>query len=457
MYKKYKNKKIAILGLGLEGKSLVKTMLAEGAEVWAHDIKEKKDLELTDIDEKKINLILGKKWLSKINKYFTIFRSPGVYRYKPKIRQAEKQGVIISSAIKLFFERFPGKIIGVTGTKGKGTTSTLIYKILKKSGYDIHLAGNIGKPYLDLINKSDKNTWVILEMSSFQLIDMTKSPHIAVVLNITSDHLDWHKNIEEYINAKKNIVLHQKSNDFVVSNSEYRISKDFAKLTKAKRYFFSKKKITNKGCYIHNGKIILNISKPIIIGKVDKLLLRGRHNWENITAAVCASSLAGAHIKNIRKVVYSFKGLEHRLELVGKIKDISFYNDSFSTNTQTVKAAVSSFTEPITLILGGFDKGLNYASLSKFLTKKKNIKNILLIGDIENKLFYELKKSKFLGKIFKMGKTSMKNIVKKSLEESKAGYVVLLSPGSSSFDMFKNYKDRGNKFKKAFYQLKVQN
>jgi UDP-N-acetylmuramoylalanine--D-glutamate ligase len=407
----YKGKKVAILGYGIEGQDAEKFLKFCGAEI---TILDKKD----DVN-----------YLNGLSKFNIIVRSPGVYRFLPEILEVEKKGIVITSAVKKFFENCPGKIIGVTGTKGKGTTSTLIYEILKTDGRDVYLSGNIGKPYLELLPKLSKDSWVIMEMSSFQLIDLDLSPHIAVILNITLDHMDWHKDRDEYVNAKKNIVSHQTSNDFAVINVEYETPKSFAKIAKGKVIEFSK--------------------DTLDAGFKKDLLLRGEHNLENIAAAVAVGRVLKINDNKTLGVVRNFKGLEHRLELVDEVNGINFYNDSFATGPQPTIAAINSFTEPETLILGGSDKGLDFGELREKIEKKDNIKNLILIGDIGEKIGGGIK-----GKnIINLGKTSMTQIVKKAFEVTPKGGVVILSPAAASFDMFKNYKDRGNQFKEAVHQI----
>jgi UDP-N-acetylmuramoylalanine--D-glutamate ligase len=431
---KYKNLKVAVLGLGIEGSDAVKYLLSMGARVSLFDQKPESEIDFGGIKKNSLNLYLGPKYNLKLLKDFdAVVRSPGVYRYLPEIVDAEKSGTEITSPIKIFFEECPGKIIGVTGTKGKGTTSTLIYETLKSDSRDVYLAGNIGKPYLELLPRLDKESIVILEMSSFQLIDMNVSPNIAVVLNITADHMDWHKDIEEYVNAKKNIVLFQKPSDFAVINEEYDVPRNFAESIKSKIIFFSKNKLDSKF--------------------KTKLLLRGEHNLENIAAAVAVAKILKVDEKKIGKVIRNFKGLEHRLELVGSVKGIAFYNDSFATGPQPTIAAIKSFTEPETLILGGSDKGLDYSELGDVVNHRANIKNIILIGTTASKIGGFLKKN--LGfRILNLGFSSMDKIVKKAFEATEKGGVVVLSPASASFDMFENYKDRGNQFKEAVRKLK---
>ncbi len=413
---KYQNQKIAILGYGLEGQDAEEYFLSLG-------------IHPTILDQKD-----DPNYLSKLKDFDVIVRSPGVYRYKKEIVDAEKSGVVITSPIKIFFENCEAKIIGVTGTKGKGTTSTLIYDILKADGRDVYLSGNIGKPYLELLPKLTKDSWIVLEMSSFQLIDMDVSPHISVVLNITSDHMDWHKDVKEYVDAKRNIVSHQTEKDFAVINDEYKSSKSFSNITKAKVVYFSKHELEDKF-------------------KTD-LLLRGEHNLENIAAAVSVGRVLSINDEIILKVIKNFKGLEHRLELVDTINGVTFYNDSFATGPQPTIAAINSFTEPETLILGGSDKGLDYSELGKVIAGKENLKNIILIGQIRNQIANTFKGLPFKGNVYDLGTSSMTEIVRKSFEITPKGGVVVLSPAAASFDMFKNYKDRGEQFKKAVEDLK---
>jgi UDP-N-acetylmuramoylalanine--D-glutamate ligase len=407
--------KVAILGYGLEGQDLEKHLKSQGITPVVLDRR------------------FDKNYLTRLTEFEIIYRSPGVYRFLPEIVKAEKSGVKVSSAIKLFFEKCPGKIIGVTGTKGKGTTCSLIYEILKSAGKDVYLAGNIGKPYLELLSKLTKDSLVVLEMSSFQLIDMEVSPNISVVLNITSDHMDWHKSQKEYVDAKKNIVSHQDKNDWTLVSDEYALSRNFGKLTRGRVIKFSKDSL----------------------GKEFKqnLLLRGEHNLENIAAAVEVSKLLKINQDIILKTVRGFKGLEHRLELVGTINGRSFYNDSFATSQQPTIAAIKSFSEQVTLILGGSDKGLEYSELRREIESMDNIKSLILIGDMGEKIGGGIS-----GKnIFNLGKSTMDEIISKAYEVTPEGGVILFSPASASFDMFENYKDRGNQFKAAVKKLNEKN
>lgn len=397
------NKDIAILGLG-----------EEGQDVWAWLKSNSQKCRIKAFD--KITTV-------DLTGFDIIFRSPGFWRLHPMFKKAEAKGAAISSATKLFFNLCPCPIIGVTGTKGKGTTTSLITRILKRSGRPVYLAGNIGKPMLQLLPKLKSTDWVCLELSSFQLQDLTVSPHIAVVLNITSEHLDIHLNTKEYRRAKANIIKYQASSDYAVINADYPVTKKLAKITKAKVYWFSRHQ--------------LKINKS-------KVGLRGEHNLENIAAAMAVSRLVGVPLNIIKSAVYSFRGLEHRLELVKKVKGVKYYNDSFSTTPETAIAAIKSFTEPIILILGGSDKGSDYTKLGQTISSTRNLKAIILIG----KMGPTIRRSihNFSGQIVSGGKT-MIQIIKQAKQFTEPGDVVVLSPACASFDMFANYKDRGNQFK----------
>jgi UDP-N-acetylmuramoylalanine--D-glutamate ligase len=449
----FTGKKIAVLGFGMEGKDVLGFLSEEDADITIFDQKNKEEIDLQGVSGH-IKLNLGPDYLKEGLKGFDIIiRSPGVYRNIPEILEAEKNGSHVTSAVDIFLGNCPAKIIGVTGTKGKGTTSTLIYDILKNSGKKVFLAGNIGKPFLELLDTLDSKSFVVMELSSFQLIDLTVSPHIGVVLNITEDHLDWHKNIEEYIDAKKNILSHQKDTDFAVINYDYETTRSFERLGGGKKYYFSKTKKV-EGSYVLDGDIFLSVNKETeVVGPVEKLLLKGSHNWENISAASLASYLAGAPIDKISKTIFEFKGLEHRLELVKDVSGINFYNDSFSTGPQPVVAAVNSFTEPVTLILGGRGKGLDYTEMAKEIVSKKNIKTVIVIGEMAQDFHSVLVNSGFSNSLIDMGGTDIGAIVQRAFKETPKGGAVVFSPGATSFDMFNNYKERGIKFKEAVNKL----
>jgi UDP-N-acetylmuramoylalanine--D-glutamate ligase len=441
----FKNKKIAVIGEGVEGASSAKYLKSKGALV-------------TILDKKQ-----GEDYLKNLSQYDLVVRSPGV---KPSelekvLKNSISDGVgskgkspELTSQTKLFFDLCPCKIIGVTGTKGKGTTSSLIYEMLRKQGFDAYLGGNIGVPPLEFLDKLIKDSIVVLELSSFQLMDLNKSPHIAVMLMVTSEHLDWHSSVEEYIDAKRNILRYQTAEDFAVLNRDYLASNESDIYTNGKVYAVSRERESfDDGCFVRDGKVWLRIGGEAPIIGIDEILLPGKHNLENVCAASLAATLAGASMQSIVDVLKTFKGLEHRLELVTAINGVKYYDDSFSTTPETAIAAIESFVNPEILILGGSSKNADFTELGKVISQKENIKAIIGIGVEWTKIKSKIDnlKSKIL---IVEGADSMEKIVKAVSKLAVSGDVVLLSPACASFDMFKNYKDRGEQFKKEVNKLK---
>jgi UDP-N-acetylmuramoylalanine--D-glutamate ligase len=430
----FKNKKVAIVGIGVEGQSSEKFFKRHGANV-------------TVLDQKQ-----GKDYLKDLDSYDLIVRSPGV-----KISDLEKfvSKDKITSQTKIFFDLVECPIIGVTGTKGKGTTSTLIYEMLKRDGRNVFLGGNIGTPVLDFIDEVTTSTWVVLEMSSFQLQDLNKSPHIAVMLMITSEHLDYHKNVEEYVSAKRNIISHQTKSDFAILNRDYPASNESDVYTDGKVYFVSREREVEEGCFALGGQIVLRVngdSIPVI--DTDLIGLRGDHNHENACAATIAAYLAGVKIESIKITLNSFKGLEYRLESLGKINGVEYFNDSFSTTPETAIAAIKSFQNPEILILGGSSKNSDFTELGQVISASQNIKAIIGIGEEWKRIKEEIKGLKS-DVIVIEGATTMNQIVQAASKIATEGDVVLLSPACASFGMFENYKDRGNQFKEEVNKLKI--
>ncbi|MBI2621446.1 MAG: UDP-N-acetylmuramoyl-L-alanine--D-glutamate ligase [Candidatus Levybacteria bacterium] len=437
----FKGKKIAVIGEGLEGKSSASYLRKQGAEVTILDIKQ------------------GKDYLKDLDKYDLIVRSPGIKLSKiEKLVPKDK----ITSQAKLFFDLAKGAIIGVTGTKGKGTTASLIYEMLKTSGKDAYLGGNIGVPPFEFLDKLNKESWVVLEISSFQLQDLKKSPHIAVVLMITSEHLDdWgdrnrHESLGEYIDSKRNILRYQTSSDFAVINRDYPASNESDIYAESKVYFVSRDREVEEGCFALGNQVILRANgKEIPIIDTRELLLRGNHNHENVCAAVMAAYLAGVRIDSIKKVLKTFKGLEHRLELVDKIDGVEYYNDSFSTTPETAIAAIKSFKNPEILMLGGSSKNSDFSELGKVISNAENIKAIIQIGEEWPRIKERIKNNESRIMIIE-GARDMRTIVAAASKIAAPGDVVLLSPACASFDMFKNYKDRGQQFKNEVLKLKSE-
>jgi len=444
----FQNKKIGILGLGEENVALVLYLAKRGALITICDKKSREELSdfLKRIQDVKVEYRLGPDYLDHLEDFDIVFRTPGLPYLNEKIQIAKENGVEISSEIKLFFENCPSPIIGVTGTKGKGTTTSLIGEILKKSNKSTYVAGNIGNPPIEFLDKLIKDDIVVLELSSFQLQDLNISPHIAVVLDIKVDHLDVHKDEAEYIKAKSNIVNFQKKNDFTVINADYLTSFEFALKSDGEIFWFSRRKSVDEGAFVDvNGDIILRTNhKDYKICNKKEVILRGEHNLENICAAAVASYLAGANIESIKEVVKTFHGLEHRLEFVTEKDGVKYYDDSFSTAPDPAIAAIRSFTEPIILIAGGSEKNADYVKLGEVIDHS-SVKTVVLMGvTTAPRIKSVIKNSRV--KIIDTAK-NLGEVVEVVRSEAKSGDIVLLSPASASFDWFRNYKDRGNQFK----------
>lgn len=451
---KFKNKNIAVLGFGIEGMSVCDFLIDSASHITVLDEKKRADFDekvIKDYESKGITFLLGK--IEDLTGFDIVFRSPGFHPDLPFLKAAREKGVEITSATKLFFDLCPCPIIGVTGTKGKGTTSTLIYEMLKLEGFDVYLGGNIGTPPLSFLDKLKPDSKVVLELSSFQLIDLTKSPHIAVMLMTTSEHLDYHPDVYEYINAKRNIFRYQTENDFAIVNRDYPASNESDIHSNGKIYKVSREQGVGDGSYIKNNGIYLKmegVEQEII--KTKELALRGAHNWENACAAVVAAFLAGANVKSIVSVLKSFKGLEHRIELVKTVKGVSYYDDSFSTTPETAIAAIESFSEPKILILGGSSKNSDFKELGEIISESDSIKAIIGIGVEWNRIKQEVGSLKSEVRVIEDCK-NMEEVVQKAAETGEVGDVVLLSPACASFDMFKSYKDRGEQFKEEVNKL----
>jgi UDP-N-acetylmuramoylalanine--D-glutamate ligase len=424
-----KNKKIAVVNSGgrVESDSSAKFLKSQGASVTVFDLTQ------------------GEDSLAGLDKYDLVFRSPGV-----KISTLEKfvSKEKITSQIKIFFDLCPSEIIGVTGTKGKGTTSSLIYEMLKKQGFDAYIGGNIGLPPFEFLDKLTAQSKVVLELSSFQLIDLKKSPHIAVMLMITREHLDYHGSVEEYIDAKRNLVKQQSEKDFAILNRDYPATNESDIHTSGKVFHVSREReAMGEGCFVRDGKVWLRVDgQETQIIDTNEILLPGKHNWENVCAATMASHLAGVSKENIAFVLKTFKGLEHRLELVATVNGVRYYDDSFSTTPETAIAAIEAFKEPEILILGGSSKNSDFSELGLVISKAENVKLIIGVGVEWERIKAQIAESLSPIPVIE-GAKDMTTIVAAIYKLAVSGDVVLLTPACASFDMFKNYKDRGEQFK----------
>ena len=446
---RFNNKKIAILGFGIEGQSVVEFLKDSSAIITVADTKPREEFDsklVEEFEQRGVEFSFGT--IPSLVSFDMVFRSPGIKPSTKELVEAKENGVEVTSATRVFFDLCPCPIVGVTGTKGKGTTSTLIYEMLKEEGFDAYLGGNIGTPPLSFLNQLKEDSKVVLELSSFQLIDLEKSPHVAVMLMTTSEHLDYHQDVYEYIEAKRNILRYQSSADFAVLNKDYLASRESDIHTDGQVYMVTREQDVEQGCFIKQDKIYLKMhDREEEVITIKELGLRGKHNWENAMAATVAALCAGATMKSVVPVLKSFKGLEHRIEFVRTVRGVSYYDDSFSTTPETAIAAIESFEEPKILILGGSSKNSDFTELGKVISESNSIKAIIGIGFEWERIKQGIRGLESGIRVIENCK-DMKEVVENASKIATVGDVVLLSPACASFGMFENYKDRGDQFKK---------
>lgn len=445
-------KKIAVLGFGLEGKAVIDYLSRHGIKPVLFDQKERTGFspgELKFIAQKTGKAVFGKAAFGKITGFDRIFKSPGIAPNRlPK-------SLKITSQTGEFLDKYAAQTIGVTGTKGKGTTSTLIYEILKQDGKPVKLTGNIGKEQaFELYDSLDPKTWVVFELSSFQLRDVKKSPHVSVVLMTTSEHMDWHKDRRDYLSSKAGIAKFQKAGDFAVICADYPGSKLLGKSGHGQKSFFSRRIALKNGTYVKNGKIVRSHGgKTREILPVSQVALLGGHNWENACAAAETALLLGCRLASVRQVLKTFSGLPHRLEFAGEVDRIKFYNDSFSTIPETTIAAIEAFGNPIVLILGGSGKKSDFRPLAKKIARTPAIRKVLLLGSEASRISRFLSQAGAAAQKVFFSQGSFRKAIAAAYGFAQKGDTVLLSPACASFGMFKNYKDRGDQFKKIILDL----
>ncbi len=451
-------RKVAIIGLGVSNLPLIDYLYNLKAKVTVFD-----QAEINDLDQKIVRKItnygmgmsFGEKYLEKLVGFDLIFRSPSCLPTNPFLVAEAEKGAIITTEVEMVIELSPCKVIGVTGSDGKTTTTTLISEILKAKEYDVFLGGNIGTPLFTKIAEMTPEDIVVLELSSFQLMDMKISPNVAVITNITPNHLDKHESMEEYIDAKKRIFEYQTDEDLLILNYDNEMTRGFQKEAHGKVMFFSSKSKLADGYMVDDGKIKYcenGLRSHILDTK--EMKLRGVHNFENAAAAIMATRDL-VDMRTACDTILQFKGVEHRLELVIETKDrVKWYNDSVSSSPTRTIAGLNAFNlRNIILIAGGYDKNLDYAPLAKPIVE--NCKELILVGQtsskIEKVVKQELKNQNKKMKIHMCA--DLRETVKLAKSIAAQGDVVLFSPASASFDMFKNFAERGKIFKKYVKEI----
>ncbi|MBR5721370.1 MAG: UDP-N-acetylmuramoyl-L-alanine--D-glutamate ligase [Clostridia bacterium] len=448
-YKEYfsslKGKCVTVVGFGVSNRPFVKMLSEYGAYVTVRDRKEPEKEAFAEFDG--VNFVTGEKYLENLTDTL-IFKTPGMRRDIPEFAAAEKNGAKITSEMQLFFELCPCRIIAVTGSEGKTTTTTLIYTILKEQGYNVFLGGNIGTPLLPRIAQMKKDDIVVAELSSFQLSDMTVSADTAVITNIVEEHLNWHKSMEEYTEAKKNVFRYQNKNGKLILNADYATTLALAADANGRTEFFSLKTPQDRGTFLNENGFIVHKDETgsVLLFHRDTIKLPGDHNVENFMAAVCAT-WGFADISTLRKVAKEFSGVEHRMEFVREKDGVKYYNDSIATSPTAVIACLKSQKQRIITISGGSDKNLNYADVAPYIVKY--VKHMILTGQTAQKIYKAVTECEGYDPAATVIEFAdgMADAVKKAHDCAKSGDIVYLSPISASFDCYKNFEERGKHYK----------
>jgi len=450
----FKNKKVTVVGLGLHGGgvAVAKWLVEQGATVLVTDLKKEAELKksIKQLEAYKITYVLGQHRDEDFSSADMIIKNPGVPKESKYLKIAKRYKIPIETDMSIFFRMCPGPIIGITGTKGKSTATSLIYEIFKEAGTKPVMAGNIRISPLNVLDQVVKTTPVILELSSWQLEDMAhlkKSPNISVITNIFPDHLNRHKSMADYIKAKQIIYQFQTPDDKIVLNYNNEEIIKFSKNIKSQKYWFSTKQFSQaKGCFIKNGWIVFRSKgSEKIISHVKDIKIPGLHNLENALASITAAKMFNIKNLPIRKALKRFKGIPDRLELIRGWKGIQFYNDTTATTPEAVMAALNCFDKKVILIAGGYDKKLKYDQMVKMINDRVAYL-VLLKGTASDKIINQLNKVSY--KNWQLVK-NMKQAVGLAVSARQRSSIILLSPGAASFGIFINEFDRGDQFKKA--------
>ena len=441
-------KRIAVVGIGVSNLPLIRLLARSGCNVTACDKRGKDELgelysELTGLG---VALKLGEDYLSDLD-FDLIFRTPGLHPMF--LAGAQERGALVTSEMEVFFSLCPCRIIAVTGSDGKTTTTTLISELLKAEGYTVHLGGNIGHPLLCDLPEFTKDDFAVLELSSFQLHSMKCRPDVAVVTNVSPNHLDVHPDYADYQFAKKSIFLQQTAQDRLVLNLDNELTRGYAGEASAKISWFSRQRETDEGCCVKDGAIYLRGEK--IIDKSD-ILLPGEHNVENLMAAIAATEGLVSR-ESILTVAKTFGGVEHRLELIRTLRGVKYYNDSIASSPTRTVAGLKSFSQKVILIAGGHDKNISFAPLAE--QALVSVKKLFLTGETQEKIRDTVLAQPGYDpeKLPVTVIDDFTEAVVAASESAEEGDIVILSPACSSFDKFKNFVERGNTFRKIVEEL----
>lgn len=456
-YSFLKTKKVAFIGLGVSHNDLIKLMLQKGIDITLLDRREADALgeQYNELKDAGVHFCLGDNYLASLTDYDVVFRSPGVYFYKEELNRARKNGVVITSEMEVFFDLCPCKIYAVTGSDGKTTTTTLISEMLKASGKKVYVGGNIGRALLPLVEEMTPDDVCVVELSSFQLISMRKSPDVAVITNISPNHLDVHKHMQEYIDCKANLLAHQNAFSKAVLNMDNETCYRLEPYVRGTLSCFSRRNKPKRGTFLDEFGNLCKIKdgNTRILFNKEEIRIPGIHNVENYLAAIAAVDDEVSD-QTILKVAREFGGVEHRIEFVRELYGVKYYNDSIASSPTRTMAILNSFEQKLIIIAGGYDKKIPYDPLGPVLVQRAKI--LILLGATAPKIEKAVREAEGFAQsglqIYHV--KTLEEAVAKAKELAVQGDVVALSPASASFDLYKNFEERGRHFKRIVEELK---
>ena len=454
-FDRLRGKRVAVIGIGVSNTPLIRMLLHAGVSVTACDKRSRDQFDglAEELESLGAQLKLGDDYLDGLD-HDLIFRTPGLHPDVPQLVRAREQGSELTSEMEVFFKVCPCRIIAVTGSDGKTTTTTLIAEMLKAAGYCIHVGGNIGKPLLPEVEDIAPGDIAVLELSSFQLLTMEQSPDVAVVTNLAPNHLDVHASMEEYVSAKENIYLHQKAGDRVIFNADNDITAGFVSKAKGEVALFSRAKAPERGVWLREDNMICarNEAGQREVMPAEDILLPGIHNVENYMAAIAAvDGLVSDEV--VRHVAKTFGGVEHRIELVRTLNGVRWYNDSIGTSPSRTISGLRSFDQKVILIAGGYDKKIPFDGLGEEIAT--HVKHLILTGDTAEKIRAAVEQAS----AYRPGSPAitmtddLEQAVRRAFACAEEGDVVMLSPACAAFDRFRNFMERGAAFKRMVNAL----
>lgn len=456
-----KGKKVLVFGSGISGESAAGLLLCQGARVVLYDGNEKLDAaavekkitdsvqETADMSASDLEIVLGAFPEEMLSELSLVVISPGVPADLPVVEKIRQLGIPVWGEIELAYVFGKGQVLAITGTNGKTTTTALLGEIMSNARESVFVVGNIGNPYTSVVSRTEEGSVIVAEISSFQLETIhTFRPTVSAILNITPDHLNRHHTMEVYIAAKERIAENQTAEDVCVLNYEDEVLRGFGEKTKAQVLYFSSRRRLNRGVYLEDGEIIIDLGEKIPLCSVDSLHILGTHNYENVMAAAAMAYAYGVPVDVIRKTVCEFRGVEHRIEFVAEKNGVAFYNDSKGTNPDAAIRGIQAMNRPTVLIGGGYDKDSTYEEWINAFDGK--VKKLVLLGATRDKIAETARRLGFEDIVMA---DTFEEAFEKCVEYSCPGDAVLLSPACASWGMFKNYEERGDKFKELVNQL----